>query len=168
VDESVQVWKRRVCGNGDSTINPPQLFVNSSTLIFTLAPKHRILFSIDISPSMARVDSSGVFLFDSIFESLETVITSITSPISFDGARSDINPHIYISIIAQGSLVGEKDGALFRVLLHGALVNEDNRGNVLCNIRKKLFNLENIMAQAYHRQDGFWNIFSSLFSLISI
>src|SRR3989338_6261020 len=115
-------------GQSSDSSSPLFGFITRSTKFGFAYRRYRVTFSLDISPSVASVDSTAsAVVAQRLFASLETCIVSLIRPIVFRSASGAVilehTPEIFLSVIAQGSLP-----AAYKVLLQGAHLSKSNCG----------------------------------------
>jgi len=91
---------KRLADRSTLKIAPPPLFtqpyyLSTQTRIRTFAAKYRLVFSLDVSPSMATIDPiSGQVLFDELYLSLERLFTALVAPIPVPSTTFEVRCNV--------------------------------------------------------------------------
>ena len=115
--------------------------VSESTRVINMSTKYRVVFSVDCSPSMGVLDlSSGKVIFSHVYPALEKFLRALLEPIilrSSSGGGIQLNPEVYISVIAQSIIYNS-----LHVIVQGVLVTPENLEYVLEFVKKNLIEIE--------------------------
>ncbi|EGI63828.1 Uncharacterized protein C1orf84 [Acromyrmex echinatior] len=96
----------------------------STTSIVFLAHKYRMVFSLDLSPSLATVDvQSGEIVIDEVCLTTKRCLEGITRPFTIPGSRRVMQPEIYVTVIAHTPFF---TSPAQQVLVQGWLITSDN------------------------------------------
>lgn len=145
-----------------STVLAPYTDVN------VLYSKYRIVFSIDISPSMMAMDpASGDVLFDRVFVVLTKTLTAMCQPILVPDSNVELFPEIHLTVIAHGSF--QKP---IVTLAQDVIVKKETLDEVLQDLKQQLAKVEDDAANALMEfqnsnksyQDAHW--YTSEFNVI--
>ncbi|KAL0121707.1 hypothetical protein PUN28_006892 [Cardiocondyla obscurior] len=118
--------------------------VVSATSIVFLAHKYRMVFSLDLSPSLATVDvQSGEIVIDEVYLAMKRCLEGITRPFTIPGSRRMMQPEIYVTVIAHTPFF---TSPAQQVLVQGWLVTADNVKSLTQYIEKQLYLLEERVA----------------------
>ncbi|KAI0211904.1 KICSTOR complex protein SZT2 [Lamellibrachia satsuma] len=111
-----------------------------------IALRYRLVFILDVSPSIATVDlSTSEVLYDEAFKSLEIAMKGLVQPFHVPGSQILLCPELYVTVIAHTPLVNCKAN---QVLMQGCLLTQKNVDNMLRVIGKALTRFEDKVAQA--------------------
>ncbi|XP_012282231.1 KICSTOR complex protein SZT2 isoform X2 [Orussus abietinus] len=120
--------------------------VTSSTTIIFLAYKYRMVFSLDMGPSLATIDiQHGEVVIDEVYLSIKRCLKSITRPFTIPGSDRIMQPEIYVTVIAHTPFF---TNPAQQVLVQGWLVTADNVAYLLQFIEQQLSCLEEKVALA--------------------
>lgn len=79
-----------------------EFIITRETQVTFLAHAYRLVFMLDVSPSMATVGLAGQVAFDMMAQALETTLTNLVQPICLPGSPVFVFlPNIHISVLAQ-------------------------------------------------------------------
>ncbi|XP_018404829.1 PREDICTED: protein SZT2-like [Cyphomyrmex costatus] len=116
----------------------------STTSIVFLAHKYRMVFSLDLSPSLATVDvESGEIVIDEVCLTTKRCLEGITRPFTVPGSRRVMQPEIYVTVIAHTPFF---TSPAQQVLVQGWLITMDNVNSLTQYIEKQLYLLEERVA----------------------
>ena len=128
----------------DTTKNTPQFNesfqITSKSRVIQMCSKYRIVFSIDVSPSMGAIDpKTGKPFFSYVIGSLSTSLKSLSELIKLKTTTGEIilKPEIYVSIIAQSI----SDDSLI-VLIQGVLLSKENVDQIVDYLKRKFDDIE--------------------------
>ena len=63
---------------------------------------YRLVFVLDVSPSMACVSARGPVLFDELLSTFESILHQIVQPFTLPGSPQVVfTPNVHISVLAQ-------------------------------------------------------------------
>lgn len=141
-EESKQIkLKEDKVEEGIKTDNKSKFIFCKTTRIINMSTKYRVVISIDTSPSMGVLDlNTGQVIFSKVYNSLERIFYALIEPItlrSSAGNGMQINPEVYISVIAQSTTQSSAS-----VLIQGLLLTPGNISGVLELLKKKLIAIE--------------------------
>ncbi|KYN29036.1 Protein SZT2, partial [Trachymyrmex cornetzi] len=118
--------------------------VVSTTSIVFLAHKYRMVFSLDLSPSLATVDvQSGEIVIDELCLTTKRCLEGITRPFTIPGSRRVMQPEIYVTVIAHTPFY---TSPAQQVLVQGWLITLDNVNSLTQYVEKQLYLLEERVA----------------------
>ncbi|XP_037091100.1 KICSTOR complex protein SZT2-like [Pollicipes pollicipes] len=118
--------------------------VTARTGVTFLARVYRLVFCLDLSPSVATVDtSSGVVLLDAVFPTLGRCLEGITRPFYVPGSELLYKPQLYVTVIAHTPFFTTQT---HQVLVQGWLLTEDNLQSFLGTVGGKLNDIEDMFA----------------------
>ncbi|XP_072752702.1 KICSTOR complex protein SZT2 [Anoplolepis gracilipes] len=118
--------------------------VVSTTSIIFLAHKYRIVFSLDLSPSLATVDiQNGEIVIDEVCLATKRCLEGITKPFTIPGSKRIMQPEIYVTVIAHTPFFTTPAQ---QVLVQGWLITADNVNSLTQYIEKQLYLLEERVA----------------------
>ncbi|XP_012229201.2 KICSTOR complex protein SZT2-like isoform X1 [Linepithema humile] len=116
----------------------------STTSIIFLAHKYRMVFSLDLSPSLATVDvQNEQIVLDEVCLATKRCLEGITKPFVVPGSKRVMQPEIYITVIAHTPFF---TSPAQQVLVQGWLVTADNVNSLTQYIEKQLYLLEERVA----------------------
>ncbi|KAJ8681967.1 hypothetical protein QAD02_017759 [Eretmocerus hayati] len=119
--------------------------VMSSTTIKFLAHKYRMVFSLDLSPSLASVDiQHGEIVIDEVYLATKRCLEGITKPFVVPGCMRLIQPEIYVTVIIHTPFF---TNPAQQVIVQGWLVTMENIANLMQVIETELNSLEEKVAQ---------------------
>ncbi|XP_031787876.1 KICSTOR complex protein SZT2 isoform X2 [Nasonia vitripennis] len=119
--------------------------VTSSTTIKFLAHRYRMVFSLDLSPSLAAVDiQHGEIVIDEVFTSTKRFLEGLTRPFVVPGSKRVIHPEIYVTVIVHTPFF---TNPAQQVLVQGWLVTKENVASLMQTIETQLNLLEEKVAQ---------------------
>lgn len=118
--------------------------VTSTTSIIFLAHKYRMVFNLDLSPSLATVDiQHGEIVIDEVYIATKHFLESIIKPFTIPGSKRIIQPEIYVTIIVHTPFF---INPAQQVLIQGWLVTVDNIKQLTNFIENQLHILEEKVA----------------------
>ncbi|XP_018338951.1 PREDICTED: protein SZT2-like [Trachymyrmex septentrionalis] len=118
--------------------------VVSTTSIVFLAHKYRMVFSLDLSPSLATVDvQSGEIVIDEVCLTTKRCLEGITRPFTIPGSKRVMQPEIYVTVIAHTPFF---TSPAQQVLVQGWLITSDNVNSLTQYVEKQLYLLEERVA----------------------
>ncbi|XP_011685281.1 PREDICTED: protein SZT2-like isoform X1 [Wasmannia auropunctata] len=118
--------------------------VVSTTSIVFLAHKYRMVFSLDLSPSLATVDvQNGEIVIDEVCLATRRCLEGITRPFTIPGSRRVMQPEIYVTVIAHTPFF---TSPAQQVLVQGWLITADNVNSLTQYVEKQLYLLEERVA----------------------
>ncbi|XP_029156600.1 KICSTOR complex protein SZT2-like [Nylanderia fulva] len=118
--------------------------VVSATSIIFLAHKYRIVYSLDLSPSLATVDiQNGEIVIDEVCLATKRCLEGITKPFTIPGSKRIMQPEIYVTVIAHTPFFTTPAQ---QVLVQGWLITADNVNSLTQYIEKQLYLLEERVA----------------------
>ncbi|CAK9801279.1 KICSTOR complex protein SZT2 [Anthophora quadrimaculata] len=118
--------------------------VTSTTSIIFLAHKYRMVFNLDLSPSLATVDiQHGEIVIDEVYMATKRFLESIIRPFTIPGSKKIMQPEIYVTIIAHTPFY---TCPAQQVLVQGWLVTADNVNQLTNFIESQLHILEEKVA----------------------
>ncbi|XP_066587997.1 KICSTOR complex protein SZT2-like [Prorops nasuta] len=116
---------------------------SNSTVIF-LAHKYRMVFSLDLSPSLATADiQHGEIVIDEVLLATKRFLENIIRPFTVPGSSRLMKPDIYITVVAHTSFV---TSPAQQVLIQGWLLTTENVGYLVQLIENQLNLLEEKVA----------------------
>ena len=116
-----------------------------STCVNFVFERYRVLFTLDVSPSLSSISASGTVLFDELYSAFEKSVRALLKPLSVPaagGEEMDVTPEIVLCVTAQGA--GQRPLVM---LLHGCVVTFENLNEVLELVRKRMRKLEETLAK---------------------
>ncbi|XP_076247853.1 KICSTOR complex protein SZT2 [Calliopsis andreniformis] len=118
--------------------------VTSTTSIIFLAHKYRIVFNLDLSPSLAAVDiQHGEIVIDEVFTATKRFLENIIKPFTIPGSKKRMQPEIYVTIVAHTPFLTSPSQ---QVLVQGWLVTPNNVNRLTNFVEKQLNILEEKIA----------------------
>ncbi|EFN84896.1 KICSTOR complex protein SZT2 isoform X2 [Harpegnathos saltator] len=118
--------------------------VISTTSIIFLGHKYRMVFSLDLSPSLATVDiQHGEIVIDEVCLATKQCLEGITRPFTIPGSKRVMQPEIYVTVIAHTPFF---TNPAQQVLVQGWLITADNVNSLTQYVEKKLYELEEKVA----------------------
>ncbi|XP_076387408.1 KICSTOR complex protein SZT2 isoform X2 [Megachile rotundata] len=118
--------------------------VTSTTSIIFLAHKYRMVFNLDLSPSLATIDiQHGEIVIDEVYMATKRFLENIIKPFIIPGSKRIMLPEIYVTIIAHTPFF---TSPAQQVLVQGWLVTMDNVNQLTSFIKKQLNILEEKIA----------------------
>ncbi|XP_043250268.1 KICSTOR complex protein SZT2-like isoform X1 [Colletes gigas] len=118
--------------------------VTSTTSIIFLAHKYRIVFNLDLSPSLATVDiQHGEIVIDEVCVATKRFLEGIIKPLTIPGSNRKMQPEIYVTIIAHTPFF---TSPAQQVLVQGWLVTMKNVNQLTNFIEEQLNILEEKVA----------------------
>ncbi|XP_053983197.1 KICSTOR complex protein SZT2-like [Hylaeus volcanicus] len=118
--------------------------VTSTTSIIFLSHKYRIVFNLDLSPSLATVDiQHGEIVIDEVYVATKRFLEGIIRPLTIPGSSRKMQPEIYVTIIAHTPFF---TSPAQQVLVQGWLVTMKNVNQLTNYIEKQLKVLEEKVA----------------------
>lgn len=135
--------------NAETEISSLSLAFVTSTHLFVLYKCHRLVLTIDLSPSATAVIGSSVRLFRIVIL-LKSAIGSLVKPLEF-GNVSCV-PEIYLTVVAHSPSSNKP-----AVLVHGISLTIENHLDVLDLIVQRLYDFETSVAQVnqYYQDNNF-------------
>ncbi|ODM96718.1 Protein SZT2 [Orchesella cincta] len=136
-------------------LNPPQEWtfdnrhayryhVNPNTVVTYLSRRYRIVFCLDISPSIASVDvQAGGVVFDNIFKALQACLHGLLQPFEVPGSRRMFGPEIFITVIAHTPFFTPVTD---QVLIQGQILDSQTCDKIIHLIFGRLNDIENKIA----------------------
>jgi hypothetical protein len=128
----------------------PELRLRADSELVVLAGAYRIVLSLDVSPSVASIDSeTNEVLFDALLRALERCCFALLDPFRLDGGGDfvlEFRPRLYVSIVAQMGLPDT-----FWPLLQCALLTARSVGGLLLTVRRRLDRTESRAAARSQR-----------------
>ncbi|XP_033214181.1 KICSTOR complex protein SZT2-like isoform X2 [Belonocnema kinseyi] len=119
--------------------------ISSTTSLIFLAHKYRMVFSLDLSPSLATIDvQNGQVVIDEVCQATKRCLEGITRPFIIPGSTRLMKPEIYVTVIAHTPFFSNPAQ---QVLVQGWLVTMGNLGSLMHFIEKQLSILEEKVAQ---------------------
>ncbi|XP_032678990.1 KICSTOR complex protein SZT2-like [Odontomachus brunneus] len=118
--------------------------VVSTTSIIFLGHKYRMVFSLDLSPSLATVDiQHGEIVIDEVCLATKRCLEGITRPFTIPGSKRVMQPEIYVTVIAHTPFY---TNPAQQVLVQGWLITADNVNSLTQYVEKQLYLLEERVA----------------------
>lgn len=118
-----------------------------STAVIQIAIRHRIVFAIDISPSMGALDvGEGHVIFERVITAIRLVFTALSQKITLHNTATDeagilLEPQVYVTVIAESSYVGS-----LQVMLQGLRLTEENLEATIGDLQDKWTAMESLAA----------------------
>ncbi|XP_026671200.1 KICSTOR complex protein SZT2-like [Ceratina calcarata] len=118
--------------------------VTSKTTIIFLAHKYRMVFNLDLSPSLATVDiQHGEIVIDEVYTATKNFLENIIKPFTLPGCKRVFQPEIYVTIIAHTPFF---TSPAQQVLVQGWLATKDNIDQLTVYVKQQLHLLEGKVA----------------------
>lgn len=134
-----------------SSMEGSQLLITPNTRLSFVGREYRFVFCIDMSPSLATVDTeTGNVLFDDMFADLRNALTGLVQPFCIPGSSLVLSPRLHITILAHTSIQVKE----CQVLVQGYCVDEGNIKYFLCQLKRKLAVLENAVAEEIAKRNS--------------
>ncbi|XP_076055800.1 KICSTOR complex protein SZT2-like isoform X3 [Oratosquilla oratoria] len=145
--EVVSVIPHDVPQDWDSDISHLYKYrITERTTLHFLARKYRLVFCLDLSPSVSVVDSQkGEVVLDEVFTTLKTTLKGIVRPFYVPGSQLLFQPKVYITIVAHTPFFKSQ---CQQVLIQGWLLIPHDLESFLHSIYVKLTTLEEQVAKA--------------------
>ncbi|XP_063220375.1 KICSTOR complex protein SZT2-like isoform X2 [Bacillus rossius redtenbacheri] len=119
--------------------------VTSHSAIIFLSHKYRIVYCLDMSPSLSSVDiQHGEVMIDEIFQSFKKSIEGFTRPFLIPGSCTLFSPEIYITVIAHTPFFTTPAQ---QVLVQGWLLTLENVQQFMDIVHNQLNQLEDSFAE---------------------
>lgn len=133
--------------------------VTPHTSLIFLGHRYRIVYCLDMSPSLSAVDiQHGEIMIDEMFLSLKTSLDGLTRPFIIPGSLVHFQPQIIVTVIAHTPFFTTPAQ---QVLVQGWQVTPENLNEFLESIRIQLERLEDIVAEVagvVHEQLEAWRV----------
>ncbi|XP_034939533.1 KICSTOR complex protein SZT2-like [Chelonus insularis] len=141
----------------DSNSYEYQYRVTSSSSVIFLAHQYRIVFCLDLSPSLGTIDiQHGEIVIDEVCTATKKSLESLSEPFAVPGSKFILQPDIYVTIIVHTPFI---TNPAQQILVQGWLVNTENIRYLMEFIEKRLNVLEERIAQVtsvvYQQQENF-------------
>lgn len=128
----------------EETSHRYQYKITTNTSLVFLAHKYRMVFSLDLSPSLSTVDiQHGEIVIDEIYLATKRCLEGITRPFVVPGSGRVMRPEIYVTVIAHTPFF---TSPAQQVLVQGWLVNVENVGLLTRFVEQQLNILEERVA----------------------
>jgi hypothetical protein len=127
----------------------PELRLRADSELVVLAGAYRIVLSLDVSPSVASIDSeTNEVLFDALLRALERCCFALLDAFRLDGGDFvlEFRPRLYLSVVAQMGLPDT-----FWPLLQCALLTSRSVVGLLLTVRRRLDRTESRAATRAQR-----------------
>ncbi|ELT88146.1 hypothetical protein CAPTEDRAFT_195376 [Capitella teleta] len=123
-----------------------QFRITPETQVVFLAPRYKLAFILDMSPTVANIDiaSAGV-LYDKIITALTSTMKETIATLLIPGSTTPFSPVIFITIIAHTSLVNCRKN---QVLIQGCVLTRDNVDSILERVQHQLRRFESCVASS--------------------
>ncbi|KAK7862806.1 hypothetical protein R5R35_004159 [Gryllus longicercus] len=119
--------------------------ITSHTSLMFLGQKYRIVYCLDMSPSLSAVDiQHGEIMIDEMFLSLKASLDGLTRPFMIPGSLVYFQPQIYVTVIAHTPFFTTPAQ---QVLVQGWQVSPQNLCEFLEAIKGQLERLEDTVAE---------------------
>ncbi|KAK2589304.1 hypothetical protein KPH14_007855 [Odynerus spinipes] len=117
--------------------------IGATSIIF-LAHKYRMVFSLDLGPSLATVDiQHGEIVIDEVHLATKRCLEGITKPFTIPGSKRILKPEIFVTIIAHTPFL---TSPAQQVLVQGWLLTPENVNYLIQYLEKQLNLLEEKVA----------------------
>ncbi|XP_043487708.1 KICSTOR complex protein SZT2-like isoform X1 [Polistes fuscatus] len=114
--------------------------VLGTTSIIFLAHKYRMVFSLDLSPSLATIDiQHGAIVIDEVYLATKIYLERITRPFTIPGSKRILQPEIFVTVIAHTPFL---TSPAQQVLVQGWLLTANNVNSLIQHLEKQLNLLE--------------------------
>ncbi|XP_047362781.1 KICSTOR complex protein SZT2 isoform X1 [Vespa velutina] len=111
-----------------------------TTSIIFLAHKYRMVFSLDLSPSLGTVDiQHGEIVIDEVYLATKRCLEGITKPFTIPGSKRILQPEIFVTVIAHTPFLTSPSQ---QVLIQGWLLTANNVNHLIQHLEKQLNLLE--------------------------
>lgn len=178
------LWQRRdgisILSSASNMSTPPedgmasQMIMGASTATRFIYAAYRLVFAVDISPSLFALDShSGSIPFDDAIASLVSVAHGLVQPMECAPTQSELHlfhtlsdnqlrtsgsggagapvsvtfsPQLHVSVVAQAASTSDKVLPLPHVLLHGFALTSESVGELIGRATSALRRLEGTVA----------------------
>ncbi|KAK0161678.1 hypothetical protein PV327_008097 [Microctonus hyperodae] len=121
-----------------------QYKVSTSTSIVFLAHKYKMVFCLDLSPSLGTIDiQNGEIVMDEVCLATKQCLENISQPFLVPGSNYILQPEIYVTIIVHTPFL---TNPAQQVLIQGWIITTDNVDCLMRFIEKKLNCLEEKIA----------------------
>ncbi|XP_077980912.1 KICSTOR complex protein SZT2-like isoform X2 [Glandiceps talaboti] len=111
-----------------------------------LARCYRLVFILDLSPSMLCVDIlSGQVSYDAVFSHFRNCLLGLIKPFTVPGSSLIQTPQIYVTVVAYTPLLSSHAR---QVLVQGCLITKDNVDSLLKRVQADLDQFENCLFEA--------------------
>ncbi|VDN58250.1 unnamed protein product [Dracunculus medinensis] len=128
-----------------------QLKICTDTVVTFLSKLYRLVFVLDLSPSVFVVDDS---LECVLHERLLNCLQKCLRDFNFPGTQRKFRPQLYISICVYTPFISFEEE---KVLLQGILLNSENIENILEFVRKRFTNFVNNLCTSMQPHLRRWN-----------
>lgn len=121
-----------------------KLQIVPTTKLSFVGRQYRFVFCLDMTPSIATIDSeSGNVLMDDMFSNIKNCLSGLVKPFCIPGSSLILKPRLHVTVLAH-TYINVKE---CKVLVQGYCVNEENVKYFLCQLKRKLQVLEKTVAE---------------------
>ncbi|XP_055346842.1 KICSTOR complex protein SZT2-like isoform X2 [Paramacrobiotus metropolitanus] len=110
------------------------------TAVTFLSKTYRLVFALDLTPSMATVSLvNGSVAFDELFSALQECLTAISQPTVIPGTNKPFSPKVFVTVLAHAPFLSSNSAP---VIVKGFKLLPETLADLLQLIRKELTRLE--------------------------
>lgn len=134
-------------GAGPGTAVESALVTENTECVF-FSRRYRVVFALDVSPSISTVDpSTGSVTYESVFESFRRCFVDLTKPLHVGGGeRPAIQPEIWVTVLAQTNPLVQPT-RYESVLLQPTRVTAGTAATLVQGVHARLQDLENLLSE---------------------
>ncbi|XP_070564104.1 KICSTOR complex protein SZT2-like isoform X4 [Ptychodera flava] len=117
-----------------------------------LARCYRLVYILDLSPSMSCVDIlSGQVSYDEVFSHFRNCLLGLIKPFTVPGSSLLLSPQIYVTVVAYTPLMSTHTQ---QVIVQGCLITKDNVNSLLEKVQSDLDQFETCLFEASMKSVG--------------
>uniref|UniRef100_A0A0C9R6N5 Szt2 protein n=1 Tax=Fopius arisanus TaxID=64838 RepID=A0A0C9R6N5_9HYME len=129
----------------DDTSQNYQYRITSSSCVIFLAHKYRMVFCLDLSPSLGTIDiQRGEVVIDEVCMATKQCLENVSKPFTIPGTRRILRPEIYVTIIVHTPFF---TNPAQQVLVQSWLITSENIIYLMQFIERRLNSLEENIAR---------------------
>ncbi|XP_063994970.1 KICSTOR complex protein SZT2-like [Diachasmimorpha longicaudata] len=130
----------------DDTSHEYQYRITSSSSVIFLAHKYRMVFCLDLSPSLGTIDiQRGEVVMDEVYMAMKQCLENVSKSFTVPGTKRILRPEIYVTIIVHTPFF---TNPAQQVLVQSWLITSENILYLMQFIEKRLNSLEENIARA--------------------
>ncbi|XP_041357997.1 KICSTOR complex protein SZT2-like isoform X2 [Gigantopelta aegis] len=123
------------------------VYVASNTIVTFLASRYKMVFALDLSPSIISVNiSEGCVIYDELMLTVSECMNGLVKPFQIPGSSIVMCPELYVTVVVQTPLVLSKTN---QVLIQGMLVTQDSVDLFLEIVQKELSAFEHELSHTF-------------------
>lgn len=136
--------------DGEPLLDADQTYnvgINPHTTVTFLASRYRMVFTLDMSPSVMAVDVvRGQLVSEAIFEHFSRCLRALVTPMKLPGSQLVFNPKLFITVIAHTPVLCSTAN---QVMVHGVSVSQDNVDDILHYTREQLRSFQHALSFSF-------------------